>query len=304
MKLKRVSVRSAQLAYYELGKGPECVLLLHGFPDDAASMIPVMERLAATGRYRLLAPYLPGHTPSKSAPGAGHHLPQLAEGMLGLLDALHIKRAHVFGHDWGALYAYAMAQQAPERLWSLCAASMPPPRTFLENLPRVPAQWAMSWYVLLFQVPGLGEWVLRYDEGAFIEHLWRAWSPSWRYSRARARKVRHTFFWGTTTSAALRHYRGLLQDAVRERAAWRGALRLALKPLSVPTLLIHGDEDGCIHPDMHTNFTAAFAPHTSHTLITLANCGHFPQHERPDALAELLDDFFGAHAPQALSPAP
>ena len=53
-------------AVFEGGSG-DLALLLHGFPDDARSMLPLAERFIAAG-FRCIAPYLRGYRPSDAAP--------------------------------------------------------------------------------------------------------------------------------------------------------------------------------------------------------------------------------------------
>lgn len=56
-------------------------------------------------------------------PDVPYSLDMLAEDTLGLLDALGIARAHVFGHSLGGGIALFMARQQPERVASLILAS-------------------------------------------------------------------------------------------------------------------------------------------------------------------------------------
>ena len=56
-------------------------------------------------------------------PDVPYSLDLLAEDTLGLLDALRIERAHVFGHSLGGGIALFMARQQPHRVASLILAS-------------------------------------------------------------------------------------------------------------------------------------------------------------------------------------
>ena len=56
-------------------------------------------------------------------PDAPYSLDMLAEDALGLLDALEIERAHVFGHSLGGGIALFMARKQPQRVASLLLAS-------------------------------------------------------------------------------------------------------------------------------------------------------------------------------------
>lgn len=290
MKLRIVRANDIRFTCYVHGDGPQLLLLLHGFPDDAASMLPLMERLDQA-RYTMAAPYMRGYGPTSRSPDRRYLLEDLGRDVLALIDALGHERAAVFGHDWGALAAYTAAQLAPSQLTHLITASVPPPRVFLHNLPRAPRQLLRSWYILLFQLPLLNRAALTRDDLELVELLWRLWSPGWRWERSRLAKVKNTLGRAGTPGAALRYYRGLLLDAILDRRRWRRSLAIAMRPISTPTLVLAGARDGCVGPELYDNISLAFAEGTPHALELLDGCGHFPQHERPDTLTAALCAF-------------
>ena len=71
-------------------------------------------------------------------------------------------RAHVVGHDWGAALAWALASLAPGSVDHLVALSVGHPATFR----RTREQREKSWYMLLFQFPGIAERWLTEDNWA------------------------------------------------------------------------------------------------------------------------------------------
>ena len=80
-------------------------LLLHGFPDHPQSFESLMHRLAVTG-FRAVAPTARGYVPSTLAPDGDYQLETLAGDAVGCLDALGVGKAHLVGHDWGAVVAH------------------------------------------------------------------------------------------------------------------------------------------------------------------------------------------------------
>src|SRR5262249_50966927 len=70
-----------------------------------------------------------------------------------ILAALQIGKAHVVGHDWGAALAWAMASFAPGIVDHLVVLSVGHPAGFMRTL----EQRQKSWYMLLFQFPGVAE---------------------------------------------------------------------------------------------------------------------------------------------------
>jgi len=152
--------RRGALTFDVHDRGPgdaEAVLLLHGFPQTAASWQPVAEHLGAAG-YRTLAPDQRGYSPGARPAGRrAYRMPELVADVVALLDEAGLRRVHLAGHDWGGAVAWTMAARHPERVASLTVLSTPHPVAFARSL--ATAQALRSWYMLLFQLPWLPEYV-------------------------------------------------------------------------------------------------------------------------------------------------
>ena len=138
------------------------VVLLHGFPEDRQSWDPISERLVAGG-LRTLAPdqrgYSPRARPTEPYPQA-YALPELVDDVVALLDAAGVERAHLVGHDLGAMVAWALAGSHPDRVATLTALSTPHPAAVRRAASTTPWQFAHSSYMLFFQLPWLPEQAL------------------------------------------------------------------------------------------------------------------------------------------------
>jgi pimeloyl-ACP methyl ester carboxylesterase len=286
MKLSHAAVHDdLSIAYYKHGDGAALVVLLHGFPDDAATMLGLMERLDAT-RYTLVAPFLPGYAPSGGARPMTM-LTELADDIAGLIVALGHSQAILIGHDWGAIAAWVTAQRHPERVRAVAGLSVPPLKAFLRVLARHPSQWARSSYILLFQLPFLPELLLGADDGALIARAWKIASPTWTPDPARLAKVRVTLR-GRSLRAALGYYRGLIRGAVERPADWQAGLRLIQQPITQPALVLYGDSDGVLGPELFSEPALSGLFSGPYTVRAIPGCGHFPQHEAPDATLAAL----------------
>ena len=157
-----------RFAAFEGGSG-DLALLLHGFPDDARSMLPLAERFVAAG-FRCIAPYLRGYRPSDAAPDGDYGTISLASDAVGLIDAAGAETATIVGHDWGAVTAYVAASLAPARVRRIVTMSVPPPRIFIPSFLRHPAQIRRSWYMGYFQLPGAAARIAA-DDFAFVDRL-------------------------------------------------------------------------------------------------------------------------------------
>jgi pimeloyl-ACP methyl ester carboxylesterase len=270
----RVNDRS--VAWLRRGSGAPVVLCLHGFPDSAPSLLPVADRLAAAG-WTAVVPWMPGYAPSEPLPAPPHGPREVAAHLLAFLDTLGLERVSVLGHDWGAVAAYTLANLAPVRIDRVVALSVPPPRLFVRNLRHHPTQLLRSRYMLQVQVPGLSERFVGRGDFAFVEALWRRWSPGWEPPPEALAAARAALSPPGALTAALGYYR-----ALRSPAAWAGR-DIILKRLAQPTLMLSGTRDACIPSAMFGGLAAAFLG--PFDLRVIEGAGHFLPLEAPDAVA-------------------
>lgn len=131
--------------------GPEDappVLLVHGWPQNWWAWREVIPALA--GDFRVIAPDLRGHGWTEATRG-GYEKQQLANDLLGVLDALEVERTVWVGHDWGAWTGFLAALSAPQRLERMLAMCIPHPWA-----PPRPRQLALLGYQVPVSLPLLG----------------------------------------------------------------------------------------------------------------------------------------------------
>ncbi|WP_324276537.1 alpha/beta fold hydrolase [Blastococcus brunescens] len=93
--------------------------------------------------------------------------------VLALLDAAGLEGAHVVGHDWGGLVAWALASWHPDRVRTLTALSVPHPAAMSKAM--VTSDQALrSSYVGLFQLPLVPEQLLLAGGGAALRRMLRS----------------------------------------------------------------------------------------------------------------------------------
>ncbi|MFI7169448.1 MULTISPECIES: alpha/beta fold hydrolase [Nocardiaceae] len=151
------------LEFDVLDQGPldgPIVLLLHGFPERAASWSAVMNELNEAG-FRTIAPdqrgYSPGARPKRRR---DYRVGALVDDVVALIDEIGAP-VHLVGHDWGAMIAWVTAGRRPDLVSSLTAFSVPHPGSFMTAL-LTSRQILHSWYFAFFQLPVLPEkWMTR-----------------------------------------------------------------------------------------------------------------------------------------------
>jgi pimeloyl-ACP methyl ester carboxylesterase len=164
--LARVDMDGVGIEYEVTGEGPP-VVLLHGFPDSGRLWRHQVPALADAG-FQVIVPDLRGYGRSdKPEAVEAYSLMHIAGDVLAILDDLNAGRAHVVGHDWGAALAWALASFRPDAVDHLVTLSVGHPATFR----RTPRQREKSWYMLLFQFPGIAERWLTEDNW----HNFRTW---------------------------------------------------------------------------------------------------------------------------------
>ena len=137
------------------------ILLIHGLGDEADTWRHVIPLVAGT--CRALAPDLPGFGRSDK-PDASYTVPFFVQTMIELLDTLSINRAVIVGHSTGAIIAHQLALTNPERV----------ERLILIGGSLVSKNQPVNLGLLLFLVPGIGEWRynrLRKDPQAAYQSL-------------------------------------------------------------------------------------------------------------------------------------
>ena len=139
------------------------VVLLHGFPQRATSWAAVSEHLHAQGM-RTFALDQRGYSPgARPRSRFGYRVDELVSDVEALIDEIGTP-VHLVGHDWGSAVAWSVAGTHPASLRTLTAVSVPHPAAFVRSLGSS-SQALRSFYMLLFQVPVLPEWMLSRPDG-------------------------------------------------------------------------------------------------------------------------------------------
>ncbi len=286
MTTRSVTVNGLEIAYLASGPpdGP-LALCLHGFPDTAHTWRHLAPLLAASG-FRAVAPFLRGYAPSAVPADGSYQTGALAADAVALHQALGGgPDAVVIGHDWGALAAYGAAGLDPGSWRRVVALAVPP-------LPVSAAgflafeQLRRSFYVFFFQSP-LADAVVAMDELAFVERLWRQWSPGYDPAPDMV-EVRRALGTPERIAAALGYYRALF-DPERHRPELARAQQAADGIPPQPTLYLHGATDGCMGVELAAGAPGALAPGSAVKVVEGA--GHFLHLERPDEVNAAILDF-------------
>ena len=277
--------------------GPEdgpVALCLHGFPDTAYSWRKIAPVLTEAG-WKVVAPFLRGYVPSSIPSDGSYHVGALMDDALRLLDAAGCTGGDVLiGHDWGALTACGLAAMPDSPFTRSVIMSVPPYASFrpLGEVPdrarlavQVPHQLLRSWYMMYFQLP----WLPERSATWLVPRLWRRWSPGYN-AAADIRHVDAAIGAPRRWKAALAYYRTMFGRS-SPPVGYAQLHQYWLSPPALPTLYLHGADDGCVSPD-YAHWVRRILPAGS-AVSVVERAGHFLQLEQPDSVGDKILEFTG-----------
>jgi pimeloyl-ACP methyl ester carboxylesterase len=287
---KRIVANGIDVAYLEDGPadGP-LALCLHGFPDHAPTWQHLMPELAAAG-YHVVAPWLRGYAPTGLAPDGNYQIAAVALDALAIADALAGDRdAVLIGHDWGAIAGYVAVGHRPERFTRYVALSVPHQAALMTRFLTSPAQLKRSWYIFFFQTP-LADLIVPNDNFALIDMLWHDWSPGLIPDHDFMHALKQTLGAPGSTAAAISYYRSMLGTTPGDPAL-ADVQAAGSGPIPVPTLYLHGADDGCMGVELvdESELTPYFPAGIDVGIVP--SSGHFLHLDQPEAVNRRVLDF-------------
>ncbi|ROO88278.1 Ohr subfamily peroxiredoxin [Actinocorallia herbida] len=240
------------------------LVLLHQSPLSSATFEPALAALAARGVYAV-AVDTPGFGMSDAAPRQWS-IPEYAEAVWQIVDALGLDRVHLLGQHTGAIVAAEAALQRRDRVRGLIHQGIP-----------------------LYSDAERAEKIASYAPGYTV-------SPDGEHFKVIWDRVRWLYptISGESASRQVGEYLAVGEDyAVAYRAVFDHKLDVPALD-GIPTLLLHGDQD--VLNRMNDVVTAAFpkAP-----LVTIPGGTDFVPEEQPEAFAAAAAEHVLAHAEAA-----
>jgi pimeloyl-ACP methyl ester carboxylesterase len=262
-------VRARGLTFDVIGGGPDDgdpLLLLHGFPQNGREWDRLTPLLHAAG-LRTYALDQRGYSPGARPAGvAAYAMDECVADAAAVLDALDLPDAHLVGHDWGALVAWHLAVDRPERVRTLTAVSAPHPAALAAALSSDDDQRQRSSYVDLFRQEGKAEHVLLADGAGRLRAMLQG------VGQDRVDLYAAPLREPGALTATLNWYRAMRIDTMA-----------AVGPSTVPTTYVWSTGDAA----MGRTSAQGCADHVTgdYRFVTLDEVSHWIPDEAPDALA-------------------
>lgn len=281
---RRVRANGIEFAYLEEGRGP-IVFLVHGFPDNARSWSLQIPALSAEG-YRVIAPFLRGYPPTE-IPSVGYFdRATLALDLKELIVALGGgDPVFLVGQDWGAGITYNVVAAYPEFIRRAVVMAVAHPGHGRRTLLSSPQHIHRNFRWWFFQLSGLPETAIAANDFAFIDCLWKCWSPG-HEDAAHLAEVKRMLALPGALSAALAYYRAMF-DPTKADPALAEISEACDRPITVPTLALCGSND--LRGEMLEVQKEFFEGPYEWSLVE--GCGHFLHRERPDEVTRLVTEW-------------
>jgi pimeloyl-ACP methyl ester carboxylesterase len=224
------------------------VLYLHGVPTSSDDWVAFLERTGG------LAPDLPGFGRTGKRGDGEYTMAGYDRFVEAFLDHVEVERVRLVVHDWGVV-GLLWAQRHPERVQRL---------VLINAVPLLPGyRWHL--FARLWRMPAVGEvtmglsnrWVARrLLPPAIAEEAWAHFDQG-------------------TQRAILRLYRSSPEDALARAG-------LDLGRIDCPVLVMWGDHDPYLDPAFADAYASALGGEAE--VLHLHDAGHWPWHDRPDAI--------------------
>ena len=275
LRVHEVQTKGARISTLTMGEGPD-VLLVHGLGGAKSSFFDTAAGLSH--RYRVHALDLPGFGSSCKPATAPYTARYFADQVIQVMDALGIGRAHLVGNSMGGRVSIEVGLRHPERVRGL--ALLCPAVAFIKR--------GYHPIVRLLR-PEFGLLPHRFSRKMVEGQFWSLFCDPDSIDPSVADIVVEEFQRIYGTAGARLAFLSAARNIYLDKPFGRGGFYPRLSELSAPSLFVWGTHDTLI-PHAFKRHVERWLPRAEQ--LTLENCGHVPQVERPEHVNGLLERFF------------
>jgi pimeloyl-ACP methyl ester carboxylesterase len=255
--------------------GDPPIVLLHGASGNLGDMrVALGDQLAR--RHRVILIDRPGHGWSERSLGGDGASPARQAAMIGeLLGHLGVDRAIIVAHSLAGTVAAALALDEPARVAGLVLIAP------VLN----PWSTGIAWYYSVAAAPYVGPlfvWTLALPSGAMLTNSTVAlvFAPQAVPADYVQRAAIPLVLLPRNFLANARDVAGLHAFVTAQAPRYPG--------IKAPTVIITGDRDTIVSPQIHSRALAAILPHSK--LVVLEGVGHMPHHVAADKVIAAIEE--------------
>jgi len=262
----KVPVNNIRIAYDDHGAGRP-VLFLHAFPLNRSMWKDLIKTLLSENHFRLVAPDWRGFGESDITSEVST-MEILADDLAGLMDSLGIDATILCGLSMGGYVAFAFLRKYPQRVQGLILADTRPGADTPE------AQANRENVALLAESQGTGA-IADLQLPRLISDYTRRHSPEVEL------RIRQMIDAATAQGIA----------AASRGMALRTDATDLLNDITCPTLVLVGEQDVLIPPDVAQDYAARIP---GAQFVVIPHAGHISNLEQPQAFLQAISGFLQA----------
>lgn len=260
------------------------ILFLHGFPDFWYGWKDQIAYFADRG-YRVIIPDQRGYHLSDKPKGVkAYQCKHLMADICNLVQALDLEDVHLVGHDWGGIISWLLGIYHPQHFKTITILNAPHPGVLRRRIST--KQILRSWYVYLFQLP---------------------WIPEWLFGRNNFKLLRNSMLKmalpGTFSATDMQRYTQAWKGSLRTMINWYRAIRRSKelgdnlkepKAVLKPLLLLWGKQDLSLDFSL-AKASIGFAINGS--MQSFPDATHWLQHEKSAEVNRAILNFIRQEDP-------
>jgi pimeloyl-ACP methyl ester carboxylesterase len=260
------------------------MLLLHGFPEFWFSWRYQLKEFSKD--YHVVAIDMRGYGDTDHPEGKmSYTLDKLGQDIIQLIPALGYSSCVLVAHDWGGAVAWYVADTAPELINKLIILNAPHISIMGEEITSTWRQWLKSWYIFMFQVPWLPEFIIGLNDYRNFNAIFRGQKAGVKNKASFPPDVVEAYKYTFSKPGALTGPINYIRAIYNTRHFIFSKVK---KMINVPTLLLWGDCDlflGRGMADRHSSLC------TNLVVKHIPNCSHWVQQDVPDLCNQYISDF-------------
>lgn len=265
----------ARVHVRDTGGSGMSMILIHGSNASLHTWEPLKAELGSG--YRIVTMDMPGHGLTGATPSGRYDIDEMVATVDGVAGALGIERFILGGNSMGGGVSWRYALAHPDKVQALLlldAGGMPP------RSGDVPPKSNIGFRIMR---SSFGRWLGGKITPRFLirQSLEQSVANPSRITEADVDRYWELLrFPGNRAATMMRFSRPFVDDGAAERA--RG--------ISVPTLILFGQQDRIINPSAALSFGERIA---GSEVLLLEGIGHLPMEEAPSATAAAIREFLG-----------